>query len=189
MVLVSPRLVVVQTLATQAAWTTRLTSIAQRGPDELIEMVRVRPSAGGRPWARPACKVLDPPRATASRAGVLLGKPSAVLRVRGPLGPSPREALGRLMSRAAERVGMNWTEVAADGPVGPSQWHHRLNHRGEVSGRMVVELSSDDELRFVVAALTDAVVNLTGTPTLLEVEAIDSGAGNARVGCRVPTRG
>ena len=117
------------------------------------------------------------------------GQSVAMLRVRGPLGAQPREAMSALMRRAAERLGMAWTEVPADGPLGPCQWHHRLDHRGEVSGCVGLCLGSEAELQLVAAVLTDAVVNFAGTPTLLEVEVAGSGEGNRRVGRRGPARG
>ena len=187
-VFASSRLAVVSTMAKKAEWTDKLTAIASADAEEAIEMVRNRPSAGGRAWAKPACRVATPPQTLAARAGVVCGRPTALFKVRGPFGPRPHEVLGVLMQRAAERVGMAWVEVAADAPLSPAQWHHRLNHRGVVSGRMALCLASDAELRVVVDALADAVVDFVGSPTLLTMEALYA-QGNSQVGRGGPGRG
>jgi len=188
-VLASPRLAVVRTLSTQAEWTARLTAIAAGDADEAIEALRTRPSAGGRPWAKPACRLATLPQWLAAGAGAVPGAAVVLLRVRGPFGPHPCEALGALMRRAAERVSMAWTELPADGPIAQSEWHQRFDHRGVVSGRIAFGLGSDEEMRMVESALSDAVVNFTGVPTLLTVEALPGKLGNGRVGRGVPTRG
>ena len=180
----SPRLIIVSTLATQANWTSRLTTIADRDPEEAIEMVRQRPSTGGRPWAKPACKLAAPARVSAARAGATVGDPVALFRVRGPFGPEPRETLASLMRRAAERMGTNWREAGERETPQPGQWQHRLDHRGDVSGRIAVHLPDADSVQQTVEALNDAVVNFTGTPSLLSVEAVGITAGHGH-----PVRG
>ena len=84
---------------------------------------------------------------------------------------------------------MAWTEVSPDGPMAPAEWHHRFDHRGEVSGRMALRLGSDDELQMVAGALSDAVVDFVGAPTLLVVEPLYAQRGNGRVGRGGPARG
>ena len=166
-VLASPRLAIIRTLAPKASWQEALTHIANQDESLMIESVRERLSAGGRPWAKPACLVqarLKMERTCPNAQNIV------VMRVPGLLGAHPKESLDRLVRAAAMRLGRAWEEVSADSVLECAQWQHSLDAEGNPSGRIFLCLQSADEVGQVKSSLAGAVVSLGAEPRLLSVE-------------------
>ena len=169
-VVASPRLAIIQTLATKAAWQDVLTRVAAEDESIMIDGIRDRMSAGGRPWVRPACLV--PPRGIGQMLGRSCANAHKIVQIKVPglRGAQRKVSLDRLMRAAAMRLGRAWEEVPYDTALKCAQWQHCLDPDGNVSGRIFLCLESPSEAEQVKISLAGAVVSLGAEPRLLSIE-------------------
>lgn len=132
---------------------------------------------GGRPWALPSA-TSQQIQAVRTQARIKRSTRGAngedqnetSLRVRGGLGPDPKDFIRCVMLQLQSKAQVQLTEILEERPLGTDEWYMDIDNCSSVpTGKILVRLANSNMVRRFEDLAGNQVVSIGGTFTAIEI--------------------